>query len=100
MTAAMILRKIPMKNDEKLWKICLQIYKEAYLKSDPPADFDALMKAGKTKVSGWFYKYYLPDETFQEIVRNHCKKNKLNTRDAHRVSKEVFLGCAPSGVKR
>jgi hypothetical protein len=90
-----------MEPDEKLWSICVDIYREAFKKSKPSLDFDkVLLKAEAKKLKdNWFMKYYLPDKTLEAIINKHCAKHKLKPRDAHRVSAEIVLGCAPTGVE-
>jgi len=85
-----------MKSDEKLWEICMDIYREMYSRATPKADFDKLIKKGVTKKENWFMKYQLPEKTQTEIVEKHCNKHKLNKHDTRKVSVEVFLGCAPT----
>ena len=90
-----------MASDEKLWAICIDIYREAFKKSKPPLDFDRVLTQAEAKKlkNDWFLKYYLPDADLDAIIKKHCAKHKLKPRDAHRVSAEIVLGCAPTGVE-
>jgi len=51
-----------MKSNEKLMNICLEIYKELYIHSEPSADFDKLIENKITKVPDWFMKFYIETE--------------------------------------
>ena len=85
------------KSDKKLWEICMEIYREAYKRSEPSADFDKLIKSGEVKQPHFFMRYFLPDELLQEIVDKHTKG--LSKYDKHQISKEVLLGCSPTSVR-
>ena len=87
-----------MKTDEKLWEICMKIYREAYRKAEPKADFDGLIKSGEAKKPDFFMKYYLPEKEFAERVQRHTRG--LGEMDRHKVSQEVYLGSGPTSVKR
>ena len=92
-----------MKTKENLAAICVEIYVRAYKESEPPLDFKALLKraeAGEKQKEGWFLDHYLPAKQFEAIVKDACAKHKLKPREAHRVSKEVYLGCGPSSFKK
>ena len=84
-----------MKSDEKLWEICMDIYREMYKKSEPSADFDELIESGETKKPMWFMNYELEEDKASQIVQKHFEKNKLRKFERRKVSMEVFLGCAP-----
>lgn len=89
-----------MRSREYLWDVCMSIYRQMYKESEPSADFDKLMKEGETKKPDWFMKYYLSEKRQIEILEKHTKKYKLNEREKHEVSKELFLGCSPSMVDK
>ena len=57
-----------MRTNEKLWDICMKIYRAMYKKSTPSVDFDKLIKSGESKKEGFFYRYYLDAETQQKIM--------------------------------
>jgi hypothetical protein len=82
-------------NDDKLWAIVLDIYREAFCKAEPSADFDKLMKDGETKKEGWFYAYHLDDKKQCEIVDRHIKCHKLSKYDSSKVRMNTHLGCLP-----
>ena len=85
-----------MKSDKVLWKICGDIYREMYSKSDPVDDWDNMVKRGITKNDNFFKDYYLPDEQHIEILDRHCKINKLTKRETDKVKFTVNLGSGPS----
>lgn len=89
-----------MKTDEQLWEICLDIYREMYRKSDPPADFDELMKSGEAKKDNFFRYYYLPIEEHNEILGRHMDNHELSEREKEKISFTVTLGSGPSSVKK
>lgn len=84
---------------ERLSKICEDIYIEMFKESTPSADFYKLIELGVTKQPGWFLNYYLNDDNQQDIIKRHCKKNNLNSREERLVRVEVTLGCSPKGRK-
>jgi len=86
------------KSDEKLWNICMEIYREAYKKSEPSADFDKLIKSGEAKQPQFFMKYYIPEKILTEIIDKHTKG--LSKYDKHRVETAILLGCSPTSVKK
>jgi len=89
-----------MQSDEKLWEICKEIYRELFKESNPSADFDLLVKSGKSKEKDFFMKYYLSIERQKEIVDEICKKHKLTRHDEGKVSITVNLGSAPNSCER
>ena len=88
-----------MKNDKKLWDICMSIYREMYAKSDPPANWDVIIETGEVKQENFFRNYYLPSDQYSEIYDRICKEHKLTKREKNKVSFEVHLGCSPTSVR-
>lgn len=88
-----------MKSDEKLWNIVMDVYRQCYKEASPSADFDLLIKSGEAMTPDFYMKYYLPDDRIHQIIDAHCRKSKLNTRDAHKVSSAVWLGSSPRGTR-
>ena len=86
--------------DKKLWKICMDIYREAFKKAEPSADFDKLLTSGEAKKPQFFMRYFLEQEVQMGIFEKHTKKNKLSKHDAHRVCKEVTLGSLPNTSRK
>ena len=84
-----------MRKNEKLWEICLEIYKKMYQESSPHADFDQL---DKTKPD-WFMKFYLSEENQIKIVERILEEKRCNKNERRIVRNEIYLGCAPSWVK-
>lgn len=94
-------KSLRMPTDDKLWNICVDIYKESFAKSTPPINFDKVLlraRAGKLK-DDWFMAHYLPQDALEAIIKKHCAKHKLNPRDSRKVNIEIMLGCSPTGAK-
>ena len=89
-----------MKSNEKLWQICLDIYREMYQRATPSADFDELMKNGTAYKEGFFNDYVLAKDVQEEIIQKHVGKHRLSLYDAKRVSVKVHLGCSPRVSKK
>ena len=85
-----------MKNDKRLWEICKEIYRKMYEESKPKGDFDKIEKDKE----GWFMNYYLTEERQIEIVEETMKEYKWTKHDRIRIRNEVYLGSAPTSVKR
>ena len=88
------------KSDEKLWNICMDIYRQLYREATPSADFDAMLKSGEAHKPQFFMKYYLPDARVTQVIDAHCRRNRLDKRGAHRVSKEIVLGSCPTSARK
>ncbi len=88
-----------MISQKKAWKICMEIYKELYKKSNPPADFEQLMKTGETKKQDWFMNYYLEINRQTKIIEEHIKKNKVDKYMAKNIRNTISLGCSPNSSK-
>lgn len=84
-----------MRSKEKLWDICMDIYREMYIHSTPTADFDKLISNGVTKNPMWFTDYILSLEKSESIINKHCTTHKLTKYEKSRVSQELYLGCSP-----
>ena len=83
-------------------EIIEECYRELFKQSKPSVDFDKLKKQNDIKrlSRDWFMKYYLDDKEQEKIIRSICKKHKLSRFDEGGVLAAVFLGCAPTGVKK
>jgi len=88
-----------MKSREKLWEICMEIYREMYKRSFPKADFDKLIKDNTTMKSNWFMGYYLSIKDQEIIIYNVCKRHGLTKRERYIVAKEVQMGSAPNSSR-
>ena len=88
-----------MRSNEKLWEICLKIYRKMYKESTPSADFDKLMKSGEAYEDMFFLRYFLEDDRQQKIIEQVCKSNKCNKREREKINFTVNLGCSPSVSK-
>jgi len=82
---------------QKLLDAIFEIYRRAYKESDPPADFDELMKIGETQKEGWFMNYYLPIERLTEIIEEVCKEQKIKGFSMRMIKTEIYLGGSPRG---
>jgi len=89
-----------MRSKRYLWNICMQIYKEMYKEAKPSADFVELMNLGITKKENWFMNYYLSTEKQQQIINEICKAFKCSKQEKRIIENEIYLGSAPTGVKK
>jgi len=86
-----------MKSKEKLWDICLEIYRTLYKEADPSEDFDeACAKYGGEQ---FYDKYYLDNDRQYEILNEICKKYKCTKREKCSIELTVMLGAAPLTIK-
>lgn len=84
------------KSDEKLWEICLEIYRQMFKEAKPSADFDKLRELKVTEKKDWFMNYFLPIERQNEIIDEICKKQKVAGWKRKKIETEVHLGCSPN----
>ena len=89
-----------MRSKEYLWNICMQVYRQMYKEADPPADFDQLIESGEAAKPDWFMNYYLPEERQIDIVADICAEHHCSRYERQKISAEVFLGSAPTSVKK
>lgn len=83
-------------NEEKAWEICMDIYREMYKNSEPPADFDKLIESGEAKKEMFFSKYHLDDNIQHAIIKKHLDKNKITRRfERDKIECTIDLGCSP-----
>ena len=80
--------------------IILETYNRLYAISEPSADFNELMKIGKTKQTGFYLHYYLAQSKIDAVISDIAKQFKLSEYDKRRLSKAINLGCAPTSVKK
>lgn len=85
--------------DEKLWEICLEIYRALYKAAIPSVDFDAVWKSyGKLQ---FYDKFYLEmgsqDAIIDHIIRRYPR---LAEYEKDIIMNTVMLGAAPSSVKQ
>lgn len=85
---------------ENHWAICMDIYREMFVKAIPPADFDELIRTGKAKQRDFFMDYYLDENTQEQIIDKHAKLHKLSAFERNQIATSVHLGCSPTSVKR
>ena len=88
-----------MKSKQKLWEICMEIYRKMYKEAEPTADFDKLIKEKKTVKENWFLNYYLAESQQQDIISEICTKHKCTKLEVDKICLEVVLGSSPRGIK-
>lgn len=83
-----------MKN---LDKVLLNTYKELYLQSTPPADFEELMKTCPKNNLGQVEIPYNEHEIEEELFNEILVKNSKNLSKFHKqiLKTTVLLGCSP-----
>ena len=81
--------------NEKLWNICVEIYRQAYREASPPANFDALCESGVTDKPRWYMEYYLDGRRQKEIVDVVCARHNLSRGEKRKVIAELFDGAMP-----
>lgn len=88
------------RSKKKLFEVCMDIYRELYANSTPPANFDELVEKAETDSHGKkiipYDDYYLDRNAYDEIVNKHIKLNKLTGYDEKSVRFEAYLGCGPT----
>ena len=89
-----------MRSKKYLAKICKEIYRALYKEADPSADFDKLVDSGEASKQNWFLNYYLPMKRQGEIFDSIIKKYKCDRHEREKISFEIWLGAAPTGVKK
>ena len=83
-----------MERDEK---ILMDIYRQMYLETDPPADIDEILRTGEGQQHNWFMKYHLSMDRQLEIIEEVLTKWKVKPkwkRNAFRTT--VILGGSPT----
>lgn len=81
----------------KLQEILFDMYREAYQKATPSADFDELNEKYHGDIP--FTDYYIPHKNLEEIFDRHISKYKLSRNEKNSLSFSYYLGCTPSGNK-
>lgn len=79
-----------------LWSVVMDIYRQMFRKSRPPADFDKLVAKQETLKADWYMGYFLPVDRQEDIIRAVAKSYGLSARELHIVAKEVHLGSSPN----
>jgi hypothetical protein len=87
----------------KVDKIMLDIYRELYKNSTPPADFDELMKTEEVNEFGQKIIHYMDyeiDETlFEGIVKENLKGKRIPKWERDVIRRSVLMGCSPKFKK-
>ena len=89
-----------MKSDEKLWQICMDIYRELFKLATPSRDFDDVLNSEEVAKSEWYLAYYLNEERQRIVIEKYIKENRLSDYEAKKIRNEICLGCSPSYDKR
>ena len=89
-----------MRSKEKLWEICMEIYRKMYKEAEPSADFDKIMESGEGKKKEFFMDYYLSEEREVEIIEEMLEKHRCNKLERNSIRKTVYLGSAPNSMKK
>ena len=81
-------------------EILMEIYRQMFKEAEPSGNIDEMIKTGEAKERDFFMKYYLPDERQQQIIKEVCKRNGINTK--HKI--QAFgtacdLGSAPTAQR-
>ena len=85
---------------KKVEEAIMETYRRMYKEATPSADFDELIRTGEAKKPNFFMKYYLPDERQAEIIEEVAKKYRLSRWEREILQTQVYLGCAPTSVRR
>lgn len=81
-----------MRNEEKLTKILLEVYREVY--SHIGVDFDKI-----DKTENFFLDYELCDKEQEKILNRVINKYKLGGWQRQCIKNSYWLGCSPVGEK-
>ncbi len=85
------------------YEILLEIYRKVYAVSEPPADFDELVKNAELNERGEkvikFLEYECEHDTMQAILDETIAKYKIKGRKLNHFSFSFWLGCSPKSKK-
>jgi histidinol phosphatase-like PHP family hydrolase len=84
-------------NKKRVVKRIFDCYREMYRLATPSVDFDKLCETDEVKKEFWFNKYYLDENTQQELMKKYKKNLRENDRKVFDF--EVYLGSSPSYLK-
>lgn len=92
------------KKDKKLTDIVYEIYREMYLQSQPPADFDKLVADATLDDQGKkvipFMSHEIDIEVYDKILSDILDKHNVKATDRIRISINVSLGCSPKFIQK
>jgi len=89
-----------MRSSDYVWKICMEIYQKMYEETEPPLDFKQAIADGITSEPNWFMNYYLNMKRQKEIFDEVIKKYRCDKYEKRAINMEIWLGAAPTGVKK
>lgn len=83
-----------------LTEIVMNMYRELYAKSTPPADFDQLIEEAEVDKSGKkiirYMDYHIDKDVYDSIVNRYVEGNNLTKSEKKALTFEAYLGCGPS----
>jgi hypothetical protein len=82
--------------------VLMEIYRELYKVSTPPADFDNLLEnatrddEGKLHIP--FLDYEIEEKVMDNIIESVCKKHKIGFKTTlfKSIKTTIYLGCSPT----
>ena len=85
-----------------LYDIIDECYTNLFKHANPSADYEKLKERNLIRrfPKEWFMNFYLNDDEQEKIIKNICEKHKLDKHDTQIVLNSIFMGHAPSGVKK
>jgi hypothetical protein len=87
-----------MTSRDKLFKIVDEIYTKLFAEATPSIDYELVKKKYAGDKSNWFFKYYLPEKKFTDIIETILKKYKITTYEKNSIRETVYLGHSPTSV--
>lgn len=79
--------------------VIMDCYKEIYKQSEPPADFEVLLKNAVIDENGHkqipFMDYSIDINLMDKIIMECGKKHKLKKWEKQILKVEIYLGCSP-----
>ena len=88
-----------MKSTKKLNSMVDDLYREIYKNSNPPADFDGLVK--NSKYDAWgrkdilFRNYKIKESLFDSILKDYFKGKRLTKYEKALITNTLYLGAIP-----
>lgn len=86
-----------MKSREE--ELVLEIYRELFAASTPPADFDELVKNATINKQGQreipFMDHEIDEGEFHKILNDKLNKSRISKYKKQMVRNTIFLGCSP-----
>lgn len=84
---------------DRIEKAMMQIYREVYAASTPPADFDLLVEESPLNERGQriipYDQYEIDQKLFEDIMEEVLKKLKTSKYIKDGIRRSILLGCSP-----